>query len=429
MLNKLKKYFNVFTYSPVASVGISNRKNEKVKWVHLLFTLAIAVILNPFFAAVFACLLGIAKGGGKKYINALIITCVIFVSLVNSSKMPENDLQFYVGYFLDASNMDFIPYLYRLAYYSSGAASDFIKEPVYGSFSFLMYHVTGGQPRVFLFVYSCLFYLILSVALYKFCVALHLSRVATAFCLALLFFTPYIFTMSEQIIRQSFATAIVFYVYTNRFFYGKNSFLWIILASLIHSSSLLFLIFVFVPFLVQRITRRNISIYLLIIIIVIFYQYFASNMMNLTGESYALGRAADVTAEDKERITVLHLIVSTIITFLPLYCIQKKKSDVYGMNHISHIFLFILIFIYVNIDNGVMASRINFYVWDYFPFALAIVLCLYKEFQSGIFFLLLSAALIIMFVVYLHVGAWKYLCADDILTNTLFGYFNYQIHL
>lgn len=429
MLNKLKKYFNVFTYPPVASVGISNRKNEKVKWVNLLFTLAIAVILNPFFAAVFACLLGIAKGGGKKYIIALIITCVIFVSLVNSSKMPENDLQFYVGYFLDASNMDFIPYLYRLAYYSSGIDSNFIKEPVYGTFSFLMYNVTGGQPRVFLFVYSCIFYLILSVALYKFCVAIHFSGVATAFCLALLFFTPYIFTMSEQIIRQSFATAIVFYVYTNRFFYGKNSFLWIILASLIHSSSVLFLAFVFVPFLMQRITKRNIFIYFLIFVLVVFYQLLASRLMDLTGDSYALGRAAEVTATDKERITVLHLIVSTIIVFLPIYCIQKKKSDVFGMNHISHIFLFILIFIYVNIENGVMASRINFYVWNYFPFALSIVLCLYKEFQNGILFMLLTVVLVISFVVYLHVGAWNYLCADDVLINTLFGYFDYRIHL
>ena len=76
-----------------------------------------------------------------------------------------------------------------------------------------------------------------------------------------------------------------------------------------------------------------------------------------------------------------------------------------------------------------MASRINFYVWNYFPFALSIVLCLYKEFQNGILFMLLTVVLVISFVVYLHVGAWNYLCADDVLINTLFGYFDYRIHL
>lgn len=431
----LKSISRLYEY-PVAVEYISFQKESFYRSTNYLFIYVLFFIVNPFFATLGLFIYSINNRICKSTLYVTAVSGSALLSLINSTKMPENDLTTYYSYFLDAGQLTYIPYLYRLANYTIGPHVYFIKEPLYGTFSYIMYYITGGQPRLFLFIYSMIYYILLCISLIRLCKSIGLTNQITVFCIGLLIYTPYIFTMSEQLIRQDLACAIIFYLMTSRFFCGKKAYFLILAVGLIHSSSLLLLVISLVYFLKNKCSRRNIMFYICFFIALISYQILAQTVLGGLGDGdhlYAINRAATVSDVNKEKLPVYQGIISFMICIIPLfilYIASIRRVILPGVYHLVHLFMAVSLFVIINLNKSLVSERFNFYIWVYFPFSIAIIMAYFRYLkQMRMLLSMLIVGLNVFFIYYLYNGGWTFKCADDILCNTLFHYFFYTIYL
>lgn len=68
-----------------------------------------------------------------------------YVSLINVTKVPVNDLESYLEYFSAAGDMPLYEYLFYWNKYKAGVES--LKEPAYAVFSYFSYHILGGNQK------------------------------------------------------------------------------------------------------------------------------------------------------------------------------------------------------------------------------------------------------------------------------------------
>ncbi len=195
---------------------------------------------------------------------------------------------------------------------------------------------------------------------------------------------PLNMSLSMQILRQYLSMQIIFYVLINK----NNNYLLLILSTLLHSTSLIFLPLIFLK---SKINMKN----LLFSIIFFFAFYFSPLYLYL---EYRLNKGSYYSFE-------ITGIVPYLITGIPLAFVLLS-------NHYSKIFKYIHIYLFLIIVfafNAEIQFRYMFGIYILFP---VIVVQLFLKFEKKTQSLLKTLFLIALFIwtnYYISYGPYKYL--------------------
>jgi hypothetical protein len=413
-----KKYriVQVMSTSTFVIAGQSRQNSIPAVWFFSLFFL-----INPFFSVFFLFFfLLISKKVDAASIYFLCFLLAVYIGCINSTKLPVNDLVWYMDFFSDAGKMKLGEYISSLG--GTG------KEPAFSIFNFIAYRLVFGSGQLYLVLFGAITYTLLCTAVYRFSVALHSSKRVVLFAILVMALLPYIFTLSAHLLRQFLATSILFFVMVERFFYNKKYWWLLGIMIFIHSSSLLFLPFVIVPFLGSPVSKKTIGYYFILLAVIFFIQKIAGSLLLLapfgSSLSYAFVRASQNTGYELEPLSLVKIATAILLAIVPQFIIyfrQRELKKNRGAVHFFNILFFLMCFIILNLNQVELSNRFNFYGWFFCPFILVIVLNHVKP--AFVFYPVISVFLFFFFIYYLHAGTWEYKISSSILTSTLFHYF------
>jgi hypothetical protein len=406
--------------------------NRKKIGTGSLFSILLLIffIINPLFGLVFTSVyLILSIKNNDLILKSTSFLVAFFIGCVNSTKIPENDLVWYLREYLEAGSMPFLEYLSSFGTMGNTVgilASS--KEVVFAIFNYVTYQFLGDNTKLYVLFYSFVAYSFLNLAVYKFGKAVKIPNKFIVTTIFIMSFTPYIFTMSGILLRQFLAASLLMYILVNKLFYEKKSYLLIICMVLIHSSAFLFVPFLFVPFFKKSLLNKNTILYYLLIILVLFNVQKIALMLlpifdNIKVFKYIFTRASQDTTFDLGQLSFAKIITSILTVFLPLiliYYLSPRLKKEKGLIPFFNIVLVLVIFILANLHQSELSNRMNFYVWQFFPF----VFLLYAWYFKTHRFMLICIVvfIVIFFIYYLSAGMWTYTLEFGIYYYSLLNY-------
>tara|TARA_B110001450_G_C17630651_1_gene485045 strand:+ start:221 stop:1447 length:1227 start_codon:yes stop_codon:yes gene_type:complete len=395
------------------------------------FLFSILVFLtNPLFGVVsFGVYLILSIKNNDLILKSTSFLVAFFIGCVNSTKVPENDLVWYLREYLKAGSMSFLEYLANFGVFGNtvGILANG-KEVVFAIFNYIAYQFLGNNEGLYVLFFSFVAYSFLNLAIYKFGRAIKIPNRFIVTAIFIMSFTPYIFTMSGILLRQFLAAALLMYILVNKLFYNKKSYLLIICMILIHSSAFLFVPFLFIPFFKKTLLNKKTILYYFLIVLVLFNVQKIALMLlplfdNIAIFKYILTRASQDTTFDLGQLSFAKIITSILTVFLPLilvYYLRPRLKKENGLIHFFNILLVLVIFILANLHQSELSNRMNFYVWQFFPFVFLLYAWHFKIHR--LMLICIVTLIVIFFIYYLSAGMWTYTLELGIYYYSLFNY-------
>lgn len=390
------------------------------------YFLIVLYILNPFVGILVLLnyLYQFKVKNPTKYYRLFILFLALFLSLVNITKIPENDLLAHGFVYLKVSRFSLIEYLIHVG-----------KEPVFYIFNYLFYHISNGSFRLWVFTISFISYLLLLLAVLKF--SLHNSfskgQILMAFVLASFF--PQMFSLSAHLLRQFVASSIFVYFFVDRICENKNKWWLPIIGMLVHFSSILIFPLVYLKFLGDFKKYKILNV--VILVCLLFYQKIAQFLLIILGNinyflSYVLIRASTNTTFDLGGFQFMNFVLMLFmlgVSFLYLY--KKRRENNSKINNIENYnknrhFIFVLVilsvFIMANLNQSELSNRLFFYLFFFFPFIIPLCFDLNIKMNHSYLSYSISNLFILFFLYRLEFGVWTYNSIIQILIKPTIFY-------
>lgn len=357
---------------------------------------SILFILNPTVASL---LILFFLSGKSCKVNHVFLGMILsaYVSLINVTKVPVNDLESYLEYFSAAGDMPLYEYLFYWNKYKAGVES--LKEPAYAVFSYFSYHILGGNQKAFVFLFSFLIYNLYFLSLYKVCRFLKLNTTQIVVSILFLFFNPVLFSLSVHLFRQVLAGAILFYILVACFFYSKVKYWLIFMIPLIHSTTFFFIPMMFLfRFMNPYMNKKSIIIMLLFVIILSNYQSIASLLLTfISGKivflDYILSRASEDTRYELGKLPIhqIGILLFIVVAIIVLNLKRVKYND--GLYKFYNVFVFLSVFILLNLRQDELSNRFYVFIWLFLPYFVI-------PFSKNISLAMLKSLIVIMWIVF-----------------------------
>lgn len=383
---------------------------------------SILFILNPTVASLLILFFLSSKSCRVNHVFLGIILSA-YVSLINITKVPVNDLESYLEYFSAAGDMPLYEYLFYWNKYKAGVES--LKEPGYAVFSYISYHILGGNQKAFVFFFSFLIYNLYFVSLAKVCKCLNLNNRQVVVSILFLFFNPVFFSLSVHLFRQILAGAILFYILVGCFFYGKIKYLLILMLPLIHSTTFLFIPMMFLfRFMHPYMNKKSIINMLLLVLILSNYQLIASLLLTFVSGKiifldYILSRASEDTSYELGKLPIhqIGILLFIIIAIIMFNLKRMKYND--ELYKFYNVFVFLSIFILLNLRQEELSNRFYVFIWLFLPYFVI-------PFSRNISLTMLKCFIVIIWIVffiYINITPFYiYKAAPYLLSDSVFGY-------
>lgn len=381
-------------------------------------------LLNPFAGVIllFNLLFSNLRVPKKRLTNLFIVFLSLFLSFINITKIPENDLVHYRLHYLMAGD-------YKLADY----LSEFGKEPLYFVFNYTVFHISNGSVKFWLIVITFLSYFLFLTAIKRFFYKVEASVNQLIFGLMLAAFFPQLFSLTAHLIRQCIAASIFVYFAVDKVFYKNNKWWLPIIGILFHASSLLLFPLIYLKFLGNFKKYRIINI--LLIIVLMSYQSITKFLINIIGGmnetiDYILLRASEDTFFDLGEFPMINFVMMIFMIVIVLTMkkfaaeqLQKEQSGSSIDKDLKFFFstmIILSLFIVANLHQSELSNRLFFYLFFYFPFVFPLFTKRFKQrTQLNYFF----AVIFVLFFIYrLEFGVWTYAPLQELFTTSSFSF-------
>lgn len=383
---------------------------------------SILFILNPTITSL---LILFFLSGKSCKVNHIFLGIILsaYVSLINVTKVPVNDLESYLEYFSAAGEMSLYEYLFYWNKYKGGVES--LKEPAYAVFSYISYHILGGNQKAFVFFFSFLIYNLFFLSLYKVCKYLNLSNRQVVVSILVLFFNPVFFSLSVHLFRQILAGAILFYILVECFFYDKVRYWLIFMLPLIHSTTFLFIPMMFLfRFMNPYMDRKRIIIMLFLVVVLSNYQLIASLLLTfISGKivflDYILSRASEDTRYELGKLSIhqIGILLFIVVAIIVLNLKRLKYND--ELYKFYNVFVFLSIFILLNLRQEELSNRFYVFIWLFLPYFVI-------PFSRNISLAVLKNLIVIIWIVFfIYINMtpfYIYKAAPYLLFDSVFDY-------
>lgn len=368
-------------------------------------------ILNPL-VSIFcgASWLILKKNPVESELRFWFVLMALWISLVNITKVPASDQMMYLRWYDSLENINSIG---RIFQYSGD--EKVYKEPIYGLFQFICHTVYFGNDK--------LFFLTASFISYYFCflaVGIILQKAgqglnAVIFGVVCCTFFNQFFYLSIHLLRQIMAFSIVLYAIALRTQDGRNHWIPLICAPLIHTTAALFTLLAIMPFIYHRMRMREYLIMLCpLLIVTVGSMAFGSMMASFLGDnnvsSYAFKRMStnfDDGVSSNPLVIAIMIIPLSVISLLTLKRLSKSKNLTSPLYPIIYLFLFLAIMILSLSGRPLLQYRFTFVTYQFLPFILPILFPSKSKFRNT-YFLIIGGFFILRFLLTFDSGAWTY---------------------
>lgn len=382
-------------------------------------------LINPFLGLIHSFLsISNKRNQSQKTFYIYLFLCALFVSLVNIYKVPENDLVWYLSSYQYAYGRSFVDFLPGSGAIWGMPTTDY----GYDLYVWILSNLFSGNGYIFKFINSLICYLLLGISIIKIGKYYNFTNACILSGISFMVFTPYIFTMSLQIVRQFLASCMFIYLIANlvtsngfKTFIKRNWWILILMFSF-HKSSLFIIVLLLVPFLDKSIKRHKIE-YVSLMILIIGYQLVAKFFSGFLPDDSSLGGALDRASSNTTFDLGQMLITKAIlIIFIALwaYIVGYKsqfQKKYYGIKQACNIVIILVGFILVNLNQSELSNRFYFYVLPFFPLVCMVLIHKFKI--SNWLQLLVLVGVLVSWGFYVYNGVWEYDIPGNLLITPI----------
>ena len=395
---------------------ITKHHNNR-NWELYLFSIVL-FLLNPLASLI--CILNLIINGrwhSEDALNVWSILLALWISLFNATKIPESDQLMYQGWYVSAVDYTNLKTIFSY----SGAV---YKEPIYGLFQSVMHFVFNGNIHLFWISVSFIEYYLLFKSIEI--ILLNSQRdykcvICGIICCA--FFTQF-FSLTLHLIRQMLAFSIILYAIALRCKDNKIHYIYFIIAPLIHTTSILFVLLALYKPIYHQLKKKQILFLAGILLALILGSIIVGSfMMSLIGEnnssSYLFRRMQQQSDEGNDfniLITFVLIIPLLIISIVNLKRLNKRHQFSSPLYPIIHLFLFLSLFVIGMSARPLIQYRFAFVTYYFIGFILPLLFNNKNKFNNT-YYIAISSFFILRFFITFNNGTWNYaINITDILT-------------
>lgn len=357
-------------------------------------------LISPFLGFFSSIIDMISKKSNYGFNFLLIITCSL-LGLINSKKIIESDLILYSNQFELSQEYSFFEYL----------VINF-KDPLYYSTNYLFYHFISNDFSFFIFFLTFVSYYFLLKATYIFSNGIGLKNNFAIFAVILCALFPQLFSFSGHLLRQFLSISIGYY-FISLFLFVKSSKYYaviLILSSLIHSSNLIFVPFLFFKSNIKSLFKYSIFISPLVFLI---YSLLNSNSPLINGFRRLQNITKGAELEPLSQSLIMLIIVMFFLNFINNYKIERSINKII----FDRIFFFLIFLFFIFINNTEISSRLLPNIYFFWPIILSFF---FKKIKFNSYGLLLSVIFILgIFIYNLNFGVWTYENLSSVMLTAL----------
>lgn len=394
---------------------------KKYSSLNIILLFLMIFIVNSLIGWVMLTIYILSNINDSRKVIIWSVLTIIFISLFNATKVPENDLSWYVDFYLAANKTSFKNYLGML----TGGKEQLYQILVYGI------HLIGGKNyHIYIFIMSMISYSCLLRTLNIMKKQLGLTNMEFFGAVSFLCFFPYTYAISVHIVRQVLASSIIIWLLFEYYCGIKKKWILIFAVStiFIHTSAIFILPFFFIKQIIKPITKKNFYLYLLIVIVIFSVSFIGGKLLSVASSGSAVGYIVDkmvngTTFETTLPLSQLILSVAFVVGgYVSIYVHRKTLGNNTSCTLLLHISTILLLFILSNSANPELQLRCNFFFWTYASFFISIYLASYRVYPFII--LLASLSMFVLWNFYNYgVSQWTYTCSDKYYRYSIFDYF------
>lgn len=392
--------------------------------VHIVFVFLF--IINPLISiALLAIHIGHQKTKPENLFYLLYILISLYLGLISTTKVAVSDFINYKAYFDSASSLNFFEYMNRFRQeYFFYAATYAANKVFFGNFNLYVVLVVFVQ------------YMLIFAAIHKYWRKSDVSLILFAVLIYAIFNRS--FFASTHLLRQMIAGSIFVYFYITKIVDKKTHWWLIVVAYMIHSSSLLIFFISLIPKLDKKLNMKKGMIVLCIVVVL---SVFGSHIVNFLEGVF---QAIKMVSFQIQRFQNIELTGSGwydgeaagsyrywyFVQLLPFiifgYFFSKKGPEAHAILNCAVAFLLLQeLFIFFNLEY--MQLRFQRYVYLLIPFIYPFLFTRNTLYNSPPF-KFFGMAFIVFWFAYRFVrgfmtGAFSYAPLSEIITNPVFMYF------
>lgn len=339
-----------------------------------------------------------------KYIIPSFFTLSLFIGLINTLKIPINDLAVYIEIFNEAENTPFIEYIFSLK-----------KEPFFMVLTFLLYHITVGNQHAYLILITALSYNFIFLSIWKVHKYLKMNNHALMIAIVSASFFPNLLLLSGHLVRQFLANSILLFIVIDLLIHKRKNIVLFISSVLIHSTSFFgILLYLPVKFKVDNIFKviKVVTIIVLTFLTAYNFSFILSIWFsNIPVLSYVSSRLANAgNSWETEPLGVTSILLLTINLTISLLFLIKNRQHRTFMNSIIGINVILFGFVIASYNFTEIALRFSMMSYFVFPFTIYFLVSLFKCNRENIVLVSISSILLFFgWTTYkLFYGEWTY---------------------
>lgn len=383
----------------------------------------ILFLFNPTIALLtsFVLVLGYKEPSKSDYV-AFYICLAGWLGVLNMTKQLFSDQFYYARVFVHADVSNFIEAVIK---YRGGTFE--LREPAFNLFSVICRLIYGPNPRAYFFTCTFIIYILQFVALDR--ALRHSNReryeIICAILLSAFFYNAFI--QSIHLLRQAIAMSIVIYAIAYRTTTGKNHWIFLVTAVLMHNMTAFFVLLSLIPFLYDKLSLKH-SIYFILEYLIIMETYVQIGTLFESVDIAtisSIGSRMSSTRIDKVAFFSWYaLLVFAIPSLFSAVSIIYRNKDRQELPLMSFAIFYILTFLLIISFSGkqTMQARYSFCLYSFMPFVLPFIL------PKGNFYQRMFYTTITIFFVYRFFFVdlnWKlFESVDNLLLNNMSYFWN-----
>lgn len=335
-------------------------------WGYSVFLIAVYT-LNPLCGILLAAFLYYRKEESNGYLYLLFTFMAAYMGVINMTKKPASDMINYISYFNHVPIRDLAT---NIMDYGS-------MEPLYGLIDIVGYYLTNGIYQLFFFLLTMLMYMMLFLAmkrLYETAGCNKLTVLCSAFILT--FFSLY-FVLTAHLVRQVLAMSLVIYAMSYRATTGKNHWIFLASAFLIHSMTGIFVLLAMLPIMYKRLTLKSFVIITSILILLCLFNIqmsrMFSTMTSFSTLNYAINRFGGVGIVSRLSVLVMMVIYLPIAAASARVFYVARYEDKNPLLILVNMQLCLLVFILSFYSNSLIQTRFFMTSYAFVPLILPLL--------------------------------------------------------
>lgn len=281
----------------------------------LVLTFIFPNIINLLISMIIAVMYDV-----RRYLNYIIFSLALFIASINAGKSLESDLLQYAILFEGMASISLSDAIGRSV------------EPIFSIWNWFLNRLIGVDTEGFVFLSSLSTYMLLMLSYKRYFSFPNINIVSFLLSISLLIFFPLVFAQSAHLLRQYLAGAIALYALSRNSSYVM--FFLLVTATLIHVSSVVFMVAPIAMFMSKSIKIFYANILIIPISSIVVLRLFSPFLLELSLPApiiYGIARMSQSTFYELNSLGVISLSLLVVGLLFALSVIfdtsDQKKSD------------------------------------------------------------------------------------------------------